>query len=336
MHSFLALVLSLAASTIAAPGALVPRSGRPSAPSGCLSVGTNSSFKTVQAAVNALSNSSTAAQCIFISAGTYKEQVYIRPLTSSLIIYGQTSDTSSYGSNTVTLTQGKSQDDSINNDLTATLRAWTPNLKVYNINLVNTRGKGSQALALSAYADKQGYYGCQFKGYQDTVLAQTGKQLYAKSYIEGSTDFIFGQQATAWFDNVSIGVLPASVGYITANGRAAASNPSFYVINNSQIAAAPGTSVAAGSYYLGRPWGNFSRVAFQKTSMTNVVNSLGWSTWNPTDQRTASVTYEEFANTGAGSTGDRATFSKKISAAIPIITILGSDYKTWVDQTYLS
>jgi pectinesterase len=56
---------------------------------------------------------------------------------------------------------------------------------VYNINLVNTRGQGSQALALSAYADKQGYYGCQFKGYQDTILAQTGNQVYAKSYIEG-------------------------------------------------------------------------------------------------------------------------------------------------------
>lgn len=58
---------------------------------------------------------------------------------------------------------------------------------MYNINLVNTRGSGSQALALSAYADKQGYYGCQFKGFQDTILAQTGNQVYAKSYIEGQS-----------------------------------------------------------------------------------------------------------------------------------------------------
>lgn len=335
MFSSLTLVLPLVASAVAAPGTLVSRAGRTSAPSGCLSVGPSSTFKTVQAAVNALSTTSTAEQCIFIAAGTYKEQVSVQQLKSPLIIYGQTSDTSSYGSNTVTITQGKSQDDQPNNDLTATLRALTTNLKVYNVNLVNTRGKGSQALALNAGADKQGYYGCQFKGFQDTVRAQKGRQLYAKSYIEGATDFIFGQEATAWFENVHIGVLPASVGYVTANGRAAASSPSFYVINNSQIAAAPGTSVSAGAYYLGRPWGKFSRVVFQKTSMTNVINPLGWSTWQSSDPRTDSVTFEEFGNTGAGSTGTRASFSKKISAAIPITTILGSDYKTWVDQTYL-
>lgn len=117
--------------------------------------------------------------------GTYKEQVYIPVLKSALTLYGETTDTSGFASNTVTITQGKSQDDVANNDLTATLRAWTPNLKVYNINLVNTRGQGSQALAVSANADKQGYYGCQFKGYQDTILAQQGNQVYAKSYIEG-------------------------------------------------------------------------------------------------------------------------------------------------------
>jgi pectinesterase len=117
--------------------------------------------------------------------GTYKEQVYIPALKSALTLYGETTDTSGFASNTVTITQGKSQDDSANNDMTATLRAWTPNLKVYNINLVNTRGSGSQALAVSAYADRQGYYGCQFKGFQDTILAQTGNQVYAKSYIEG-------------------------------------------------------------------------------------------------------------------------------------------------------
>ncbi len=204
MLHLLALVLSLAAATIAAPTSLTARAGRTSPPAGCLSVGSSGTHKTVSAAVAKLSTSSTSAQCIFIykgrrtlstpicenqsdicNIGTYKEQVYVPALKSALTIYGETTDTSGFASNTVTITQGKSQDDSANNDLTATLRAWTPNLKVYNINLVNTRGSGSQALALSAQADKQGYYGCQFKGYQDTILAQTGNQVYAKSYIEG-------------------------------------------------------------------------------------------------------------------------------------------------------
>lgn len=335
MHTSFAFALSLAAAAVAAPSALVTRQARTSAPSGCLTVGSGAKYSTVQAAVNALSLSSKTAQCIYIAKGIYKEQVYIQQLQSALSIYGETTDTTSYGSNTVTITQGKSQSDQLSNDLTATLRAHTTNLKVYNINLVNTRGQGSQALAVSANNDKQGYYGCQFKGYQDTILAQDGKQIYAKSYIEGATDFIFGQKATAWFDGVTIGVLSASSGYITASGRADASNPSYYVINNSKIAAAPGNNVQAGAYFLGRPWGAFARVVFQSTSMTNVINSAGWHIWNTGDERTKNTVFGEFANTGDGSKGTRA-FGKKNSAAVPITTILGSDYKTWVDASYLS
>jgi len=329
-------LLSLAATAIAAPASLAPRAGRTTAPAGCLTVGSSGTYKTVQAAVNALSASSTTAQCIFIAKGTYKEQVYIKALKSALTLYGETTDTSSYTGNTVTITQGKSQDDSANNDATATLRAWTTNLKVYNINLVNTRGQGSQALALSANTGKQGYYGCQFKGYQDTILAQEGAQLYAKSYIEGATDFIFGQKATAWFDGVDIRVLAASSGYITANGRDSSSNPSYYVINKSTIAAASGNTVKSGAYFLGRPWRNYARVVFQSTSMTNVINAAGWKIWNTGDERTDKVEFGEYANTGDGSKGTRASFSKKLSAAVSISTVLGSDYKSWVDATYLS
>jgi pectinesterase len=336
MLTVLPLVLALAAAAVAAPASLAPRAGRPSAPAGCLAVGGSGKYKTVQSAVSALSTTSTTAQCIFIAKGTYKEQVYVQALKSPLTIYGETTDTSSFSANTVTITQGKSQDDSANNDATATLRAHTTNLKVYNINLVNTRGSGSQALALSANNGKQGYYGCQFKGFQDTILAQEGAQVYAKSYIEGATDFIFGQKAQAWFDGVDIRVLAASVGYITANGRDSATNPSYYVINKSKISAANGNNVAAGAYYLGRPWRNFARVVFQSTSMTNVINGAGWVKWNTGDDRTDKVEFGEFGNSGDGSKGTRAGFSKKLGAAVGIATVLGSDYKSWVDTTYLS
>ncbi|KAF3037675.1 hypothetical protein E8E12_007398 [Didymella heteroderae] len=336
MLHLLALALSLAAAAVAAPTSLTTRAGRTSPPSGCLSVGGSGTYKTVSAAVAKLSTSSTTAQCIFIYKGTYKEQVYIPALKSALTVYGETTDTSGFASNTVTITQGKSQDDSANNDLTATLRAWTPNLKVYNINLVNTRGSGSQALALSAYADKQGYYGCQFKGFQDTILAQTGNQVYAKSYIEGATDFIFGQQATAWFDGVDIRVLAASLGYITANGRDSDSNPSYYVINKSKVSAASGNTVKAGAYYLGRPWRNYARVVFQNTTLSNVINAAGWTQWQSSDPRTDKVTFGEYGNTGDGASGTRASFAKKLSSAVSISTVLGSSYKDWVDTSYLS
>lgn len=128
---------------------------------------------------------------------------------------------------------------------------------MYNINLENTRGQGRQALAVSALAGKQGYYGVKFMGYQDTILANVGAQLYARCYIDGAVDFIFGQNATAWFDAADIRI--KGKGYIVASGRDSESNPSYYVIHNSNIQLANGVSLAPGSAYLGRPWRNYAR-----------------------------------------------------------------------------
>jgi pectin methylesterase-like acyl-CoA thioesterase len=101
---------------------------------------------------------------VWINQGTYKEQVSINSLNGPLVLYGYTSDTSSYAGNKVTITYNLSQASGVSNDGSATLRAEIGNLKVYNINIVNSYGKGSQAVAVSAQGDKTGFYGVSFKG----------------------------------------------------------------------------------------------------------------------------------------------------------------------------
>ncbi|KAH8879595.1 family 8 carbohydrate esterase [Thozetella sp. PMI_491] len=318
--------------------ALALAESRTSAPSGCITVAkSGGQYSTIQAAVNSLSTTSTAAQCIFIGAGTYSEQVLVSSRSAQLTIYGSTSDTSSYSSNQVTITSSKSQADGLSNDETATLRVKATNFKLYNVNVNNGYGKGSQAVALSAYADS-GYYGCSFTGYQDTLLAQTGYQLYSKCLIQGNTDFVFGQHAPAWFEQCDIRVLAASLGYITASGRSSATDANFYVFNSCNIAAASGNSVTSGAYYLGRPWSQYARVVFQKTSMSSVINSAGWHIWNTGDERTSDVLFGEYSNTGTGASGTRASFSQKLSSAVTISTILGSGYTSagYYDSTYMS
>ncbi|MCJ1369670.1 Pectinesterase 1 [Loxospora ochrophaea] len=315
---------------------------RTSPPSGALVVSkspTSGQYSSVQDAVNALSTTSTSAQAIFIEAGTYSEQVYIPARAAELTVYGSTTDTSSYESNTVTITHSASLvSGSANDDDTATLRNWAENTKIYNINVANSYGEGSQALAVSAYVGNQGYYGCQFTGYQDTVLSESGAQLFARSLIQGATDFIFGQHATAWFDAVDIRVIATSYGTVTASGRPSASDPSYYVINNSTIAAASGQDVTAGAYYLGRPWAEYARVVFQDTSMTDVIDAAGWHIWSTSEPNTADVLFGEYGNTGAGSEGTRASFASKLSGPVGISTVLGSGYSSasWVDTSYLS
>jgi pectinesterase len=150
-------------------------------------------------------------------------------------------------------------------------------------------------------------------------------------------------------------VAAGSEGTITANGRSSSSDPSYYVINKSTIAAASGSSVTAGTFYLGnppshqlpaklddanprlgRPWTEYARVVFQYTSMTSVINSAGWIEWSSSSPNTADVLFGEYDNTGSGASGTRASFSEKLSSAIAITTILGSGYTSWVDTSYLS
>ena len=234
----------------------------------------------------------------------------------------------------MTVTYNKDATSAGSDDASGTVRNKATNTKFYNINIANTYGAGSQAIALSAYNSQQGYYGCQLTGYQDTLLAQTGTQVYAKTLITGKTDFIFGQHSPSWFDGVDIRVL-AGGGYVTASGRAASSDANWYVFNKCSIAAASGQSVSAGSYYLGRPWGDYARVAFQSTSMTSVINAAGFTQWNTGDARTDHVTFQEYANSGAGAAGTRK-YETALSGPISISTILGSSYTSWVDTSYLS
>ncbi|KAF1357014.1 carbohydrate esterase family 8 protein [Delphinella strobiligena] len=322
---------------LAAPSQEIKRTtGRTSPPSGALVVGSGKTYSKIQDAVNALSTSSSTAQSIFIESGTYSEQVTIPSLKSALTVYGYTTDTSAYGSNAVTISSGLGLSDVTNDDETATLRVHTSNFKMYNVNVENTRGKGDIALALSAYATNQGYYACQFIGYQDTVLAQTGYQVFAKSYIEGNTDFIFGQSAEAWFHGCDIRVPTSTLGYVTASGRSSSSSASYYVLDNCDIAAKKGATIAAGAIYLGRPWESYARVAVQDTSMSDIINAKGWAEWSTTSPNTGNVVFGEFGNSGDGASGERA-FETKLSAAIGITSILGSSYASaaYVDTSYL-
>lgn len=309
-----------------------------SPPSGALTVGSSGDYSTIQDAVDALDSSTSTAQTIFIYQGTYEEQVVVPAISSELTIYGYSESEGSYSGNTVTITAGKSQDDGLDNDGTATLAIHSSaNIKVFNLNVVNSFGEGSQAVALSAYGTgNQGYYGVSLKGFQDTLLAQTGNQIYANSYIEGATDFIFGQQAAAWFQGCDLRVASTSLGYVTANGRDSSSGTSYYVINESTVAAASGASVSSGAIYLGRPWRNYARVVFQNTELSDIINAAGWSVWNTDDTRTDGVEFGEYANTGDGaSTSGRADFSEQLSAAVDISDVLGSDYADWVDTNFL-
>ncbi|KAK6534106.1 hypothetical protein TWF281_005444 [Arthrobotrys megalospora] len=308
--------------------AFVQAASRTSPPSGAIVVAkSGGQYTGLQAAVNSISTGNTGNVIIFIQPGSYSGQVYIpNTIKAKITIYGYTTNDQDYNQNQVTLVNSLGADVAGSNDASGTLRAHTTDFKVYNVNIQNSRGSGVQAIALSAQGNQQGYYGCKLLGYQDTVLVNKGTNVFNKCYIEGATDFIFGQQAIAWFEKCTIAI--SGAGYITANGRDSDSNPSYYVINSSSVSLKSGVSSSVKTY-LGRPWRAYARTVFQNTALSSVVRPEGWSTWSVALDN---VFYAEYGNTGDGAQGSRVTWAKKLSSALTLSGIIGST--SWIDMNY--
>ncbi|KAL9712368.1 hypothetical protein Ac2012v2_003605 [Leucoagaricus gongylophorus] len=319
---------------------IVHATSRTSPPTGAKIVraGTANSgeFSTLSAAVNSLPNDSSS-QSIFIYPGTYTEQVSITRV-GPLTIYGYTTDTSTYKNNQATIQFGLDAGQAGSDDASGTLRIHKDNFKMYNVNVKNTFGVGSQAIALSQYGDRVGIYACGLYGYQDTLLAEQGAQVYLRGYIEGATDFIFGQRGQAYFGGNTIGVKGA--GWVTASGRSSDDSTS-YVFNANTIVTASGAfSNATSRQYFGRPWSNYAKVIFKNTVVTAPFNTALWSEWSTSTPNTDHVFFADYNTSGGGVSGaSRPSFATVLSAsqaaAYTISSAVGSDYTSWVDTSYV-
>ncbi|KAJ0104406.1 carbohydrate esterase family 8 protein [Diaporthe amygdali] len=336
----LAGLAALVPAALATPGCDGP-DARVHPPTGAVVVDASGSYtgsyKTVGAGVAALRNQ-TAEQIIFILPGTYHEQVLVSPVQGPLVFQGYTCDASSYADNEVTITAGVAQKDippevtgETRNDLTSTVRLKSDNVRVYNLNIANTAGNVGQALAVNVNATNVGFYGVNFTGYQDTILSDKGRELFASCYINGAIDFIFGRYAQSWFEGCDIESI--GPGYITASGRESDNSSAIYVFNNTKVTGTAGK----GSTYLGRPWRPYARVVWQNSDLSDAVNPSGWTDWNG-DNVTEHVYFKEFQNTGLGADlSQRVAYSGVLEEAIKITDILGEGYEEegWVDASYL-
>ncbi|KAI0314508.1 pectinesterase [Amylostereum chailletii] len=299
--------------------ALSPPTSRTTPPTGALIVraGTTTSgeFATLAKAVAALPADSSS-QTIFLYPGTYTGQVLIQR-SGPVTLLGYSTKPGDANQNQAVLTAGVSATQAGSDDLSGTLRIHTDRVAIYNLDIHNTFGQGSQAIALSNYGNQVGVYGCRLFGYQDTLLTEQGLHVYLQGYIEGAVDFIFGQT------------------------RRTSNDAGIYLFNSNKVQLTSGAaSNTAGNFFLGRPWGDFARVIFKGTTVTATINPALWSIWNKGDPRTDDVVYGDFGTTGAGATSlARAGFSTELSASqaatYTISSALGSSYTSWVDTAWL-
>lgn len=231
-----------------------------------LEVGSNQTYHTVQAAINAVPNNSSNSYVIQIAAGTYNEADTIQENQKNITLQG-------LGSNRSTIIQS---------DGNGSPAVWdkAPDFTATNITFNNeaTSDQHDEAVYIDTDATHSELQNCTLEGQQDTFFVSSGVDMAVNNCtIYGSVDFIWGY-GSVWFQDDTLYMTKAG-GDIAAPATPEGQTYGF-VFEGCSIAAAPGVSLAAGSVYLGRPWGLYGQAAFIDCSMSDIINSAGWLAWS--------------------------------------------------------
>ncbi|KAG8391641.1 hypothetical protein BUALT_Bualt01G0208500 [Buddleja alternifolia] len=255
-------------------------------------------YKTVSAAIAAAGKRSGSGRyVIHVKQGTYTENVDIGTSLKNIMLVGD-------GIGKTIITGSRSVDGGTTTFKSATVAVVGDGFIARGITFRNTAGaKNHQAVALRSGSDLSVFYQCSFEGYQDTLYVHSQRQFYRECDIYGTVDFIFGNAAVV-FQNCNIYPRnpPNKTNTITAQGRTDPNQNTGISIHNCRVTAAPDLKPVQSSVktYLGRPWKEYSRTVFMKTSLDSLINPAGWMPWSG-NFALDTLYYGEYANTGPGS-----------------------------------
>jgi len=289
-------------------------------------------YTTVQAAINAVPDNNSSWYTINIKNGTYNEKVTISSKKTYVYLKG-TSNTSTI------ITYSKCSSTAGGTEASATVTVKAANFKAANIyfkndfDYDNSSYSNKQAVALAAEGDKQVYKNCRLHSHQDTLLlwSGTGRQYFSGCYIEGHTDFIFGN-GTALFNNCTIYSLKKSGASITAPSTYSSTSYGLIFMNCTVSAG----SNSAKTVYLGRPWHPSSSssiksmAVYYKCALGAHIATAGWTSMSGVSPSTQRM--YEYSNTGSGAVvnSSRPQLSSSAAANYTVTKILnGWDATTW-------
>ncbi|WP_442846390.1 pectinesterase family protein [Leeuwenhoekiella sp. H156] len=259
-------------------------------------------FTKIQEAINSTRDLGPGYVRIHIENGTYNEKITIPAWKRKIALIGEDRDKVIIVNTDYSGLVNQVTGEEFNTFTTATLKVEGRDFYAENLTIQNTWCQKGQAVALHAAGDRSIFKNCKLLGCQDTfyTAGEDNRILVQDSYIEGTTDFIFGQ-ATAFFENCEIKSLSNS--YITA-----ASTPAFqqygYVFSGCNLTA----STDVDQVYLGRPWRPYAKTVFLNTRMGSHIRPEGWEVWDgdamfPHKER--SVFYAEYNSMGPGANPDK-------------------------------
>ncbi|MFD1545828.1 pectinesterase family protein [Nonomuraea guangzhouensis] len=250
-------------------------------------------YRTVQAAIDAVPAGNASRVTITIAPGSYREIVRIPSTKPYITLQGLGSSAAGvvivnnhyagqYG------TSGSATAFIDGHDFVAT------NLTISNDFDENPNVSGHQAVALNLTADRARLTNVRLLGDQDTFLVNNSARAYvAGSYVEGTVDFIFGG-GTIVFDNCDIYEKRSTGGPVTAASTDAGKTYGF-LFYKSRIAGA----ASAGTTTLGRPWRPDAQVLYRESTLSSVINTgQPWTDMSSNSWKNAR--FLEYRNTGSG------------------------------------
>ncbi|WP_439698344.1 pectinesterase family protein [Mucilaginibacter sp. AW1-7] len=271
-------------------------------------------YKTIQEAVNAVRDLSQQQVSIFIKKGVYHEKLVIPSWKTRISLIGEDKEQTIITNSDFSGKPNPQAKDAFGKDTFTTYTSYTVLVQgndfiAENLTIANAAGQVGQAVALHIEGDRCAVINCRLLGNQDTLYAATegSRQFYKDCYIEGTTDFIFGE-ATAVFQHCVINSVKNS--FITAPATTPRQQFGF-VFFDCTLAAAD-TSV--NKVYLGRPWRPYAKAVYINTIMGSHILKEGWDNWrNPENEKT--TFFAEYQSKGNGADAkERVTWSHPLSA----------------------
>jgi len=278
-------------------------------------------YSSVQAAINAAPNNRNSWFTIYIKNGRYKEVVTVPSNKPYLRLIGE-------NANGTILTYGNCASSAGGTSNSASVFLKAKNFIAKNITFENSFDYNNssvankQAVAAEPMADRQVFVNCRFTGYQDTLYVRSGRQYFKNCFIQGHTDFIFGD-ATAVFDGCQIDSRNKNGGCISAPSTLSSTKYGLVFLNCDVTGNSTGV-------WLGRPWHPSSSTTAIKSSAVYAYCDLGahiaqngWTSMGNTQPGTER--FYEYGNTGPGAkvNSSRRQLSASQAAQYTVGNILG-------------
>jgi pectin methylesterase-like acyl-CoA thioesterase len=244
---------------------------------------------------------------VTVKPGTYREVVTIRK--PHVHLHGADDDPAT---TVIVFNHGPSYAGTF---ASGTVYVEADDVTIDHMTLSNDIGSGhGQGVALAVTADRAVFRHLRILGAQDTLFAASrycygdygpcvaARQYFEDCYIEGNTDFIFGD-SMAVFERCELhGVASGNVMYTAQSRHTAEQHDSGYVFDHCHLTG----EARQGAISLGRPWRPYATVIFLHTRIDAPVIPAGWTEWPRFGVPSLpTTTYAEFDSSGPGASPDK-------------------------------